>query len=156
MSFRLARLVGQSVPNHVELPYTSGSTFTRGALLLKNASNEWAECGADPAAIAAVSEVGVGTDTAGYGGHGYKEFPQGYAQAIPVQDEVRFLAEYVGSLPAADGGSYGVVKDADGDWKVDFAETVATRVKLVGRRTTAPENLALVEVIFLAANVQTV
>lgn len=154
MSFKLARLEGQSVKNHVQLPYASGSTFPQGALVLRNASNEWAECGADPVAIGGVSEHGVGADTLGYGGHGYKEFPPGYAIVIPVQGETRFLAKYVGTLPAVDGGSYGVVKDADGDWKVDFAETVATRVKLVGRRTGSPENLALVEVTFLAANVQ--
>jgi hypothetical protein len=53
-----------------------------------------------------------------------------------------------------DGGSYGVVKDSDGKWKVDFSDTTATRVKLVGRRTNSPENLPQVIVTVLAANVQ--
>jgi hypothetical protein len=49
---------------------------------------------------------------------------------------------------------YGVVLDADGQWKVDFAEVVNTRLKLVKKLTDAPENRNEVEVVFLAANVQ--
>jgi hypothetical protein len=37
---------------------------------------------------------------------------------------------------------------------VDFTDTVATRLKLIGRRTNSPENIPEVEVVFLAANVQ--
>ena len=154
MSFRLARLHGRSVPRTRTYPYAAGSTFKKGALLVRDASGNWAECGADPASIGGVAEHHVGTDTDGFGGHGYKEFPQGFAMATLVQDEVSFLASYVGALPAAYGGLYGVILDATLGWSVDFAETVATRVRLVDRRTEAPENLALVEVVFLAANVQ--
>jgi hypothetical protein len=75
-------------------------------------------------------------------------------QVVSPKPDVLFRAKYVGSLPAADGGSYGVVKDSDGFWKVDFTDTTATRVKLVGRLTNAPENVPEVLVTFLAANLQ--
>lgn len=154
MSFIVARGKQQSVPEVRELAVASGAAFEKGALLVQDANGDWAECGADPAAIAAVAESAYGTDSDGYGGHGKKEFPPGKMQGTLVQGEVRFKAAYVGTLPAANGGSYGVVRDTDNKWKVDFAETVATRVKLVNRFTNAPENQALVEVVFLAANVQ--
>ena len=156
MSFKLARLRGMSLPKHVELPVAAGASFNEGALLLKDANGDYAECGADPAAIAAVAQSAYGADTDGFGGHGKKEFPPGYMQGTAVQDEVPFRAQYVGALPAADGGAYGVVRDADGRWKVDFGETVATRVRLVKRYTGSPENLAEVEVVFLPANVQVI
>ena len=52
--------------------------------------------------------------------------------------------------------AYGVTKDADGLWKVDFAKTGLTaRVKLISKEwTEAPLNRNRVEVVFLAANVQ--
>jgi hypothetical protein len=156
MSFIVARLKSGHTPETRELNVAAGAAFSQGALLLKDANGDWAECGADPASIAAVALSDYGADTGGYGSHGTKEFPPGRMQATLVADEQPFHAEYVGTLPAADGGSYGVVRDADGRWKVDFAETVNTRVKLVNRYTNSPENRNRVEVKFLAANVQVV
>lgn len=156
MSFKVARAKSQSIPRVRERPLAAGASFPLGSLLLVNASGEYAECGADPAAIAAVSESGAGVD-ASIGSHfGRVEFPPGKMQGTAVQDEVVFRARYVGALPAADGGLYGVVKDADGLWKVDFGETVNTRLKLVGRLTDSPENVPEVLVSFLAANVQVI
>ena len=154
MSFILARLNQRSVPRVRVLPVQSGSAWSKGALLVRNANAEWAECGADPAAIAAVAEHGVGADVSGYAPLNVKEFPPGQAIGTLIQGETAWRAEYVGTLPAADGGSYGVVRDTDGRWKVDFADTVATRVRLVNRFTRSPENVAQVEVVFLPANVQ--
>jgi hypothetical protein len=153
MSFILAELDAQSIPRARELPVAAAQAFLRGAALLVNASNQYAECGADPAAIAAIAESDYGTDTGGFGGHGTKEFPPGHMQGTLLEGR-KFRARYVGSLPAADGGSYGIVKDADGLWKVDFTDTTATRVKLVGRLTQSPENQAEVFVRFLTANIQ--
>ena len=154
MSFILARAKSQSIPRVKELALAAGSSFPIGSLMLVNASNEFAECGADPAAIAAVSESGAGADTS-IGSHfGIANFPPGKIQGTAVQDEVVFRATYVGALPAADGGSYGVIKDATKGWSVDFNEVGATRVKLVGRLTDSPMNVAEVLVSFLAANVQ--
>jgi hypothetical protein len=154
MSFFAARLRGQSVPPTKELPVAAAASFKKGALLLVNGSGQFAECGADPAAIAAVANSAYEADATGFSHLGRSEFPPGYMQGTKVQDEQEFVAKYVGTLPAADGGSYGVIRDTDGEWKVDFAETVATRVKLVGRRTTAPENIPRVIVSVLPANVQ--
>jgi hypothetical protein len=69
---------------------------------------------------------------------------------------VVFSARYIGGLPAANGANYGVVRDTDLYWKVDFTETVNTRLKLVDRRTNSPENIARVLVIFLTANIQVI
>jgi len=154
MSFKLARPRGHTIPPTRNFPLAAGAAFEIGALLVRDANGAWAECGADPASIGGVAEAPAGTDTSGFIRTGKREFPPGYMQATLVQGEVPFLARYVGTLPAANGGSYGVVRDTDGLWKVDFSDTTATRVKLTGRRTDAPENLALVEVVFLAANVQ--
>lgn len=140
----------------VERDIVPADAYLQGALLVVNGSNQFAECGADPAAIAAVACTDVGPDTSGFNRLGNKNFPPGRIQAIRVTRERRFRGLYVGTLPAADGGSYGVIKDTDGKWKVDFSDTTATRVKLVGRRTNSPENLPQVIVVFLAANIQVV
>lgn len=153
MSFKLAQVPsGMSVPRLVEKALAT-ATLSQGALLVENGSGQYAECGADPASICAVAATPAGTDTSGFNVLAKKEFPAGYMQGIYVADCV-FRAKYVGTLPAADGGAYGVVKDSDLDWKVDFTDTTATRVKLVGRLTNSPENLPEVLVRFLAANIQ--
>lgn len=139
----------------VERDIVPAAAYLQGALLLVNGSNQVAECGADPASIAAVACTDVGPDTSGFNRLGQKNFPPGRVQVIRITRERQFRALYVGTLPSVDGGSYGVIKDSDGKWKVDFADTTATRVKLVGRRTNSPENLPQVIVTFLAANVQT-
>lgn len=155
MSFIPTNIDGQKMVRTVERPVATGSDFNDGALLLVNASDEFAECGADPAVIGAVAASGAGPDTDGFNRLGTRGFPPGYAQAHWIGDEQPFSAEYVGTLPAAAGGSYGVIRDSDGRWKVDFAETVATRVKLQSIKPTAsPINRPRVIVTFLAANVQ--
>jgi hypothetical protein len=95
-----------------------------------------------------------GTDTSGFNRFAKKEFPPGRMQAYAMNPDVTFSAKYVGTLPGANGALYGVVRDTDLDWKVDFAETVNTRLKLIDRRTASPENIARVLVRFLVANIQ--
>lgn len=153
MSFIAARLRAGHTPRIKERPLAAGAAGKKGALLLVDANGAYATCGADPAAIAAVAQSDYGPNATGFGLASH-EFPPGYMQAVSVQDNQPFHAEYVGALPAANGGSYGVILDADGRWKVDFAEVVNTRVKLVGRLTDSPENRNRVEVVVLAANVQ--
>lgn len=155
MSFQLAEPYEDGVGRTVERSLASGAAFEDGALLLVDANGAYAECAADPAAIAAVAASGAGASTAIGNIFGKREFPPGKMQGYTIKDKT-FSARYVGTLPAADGGSYGVVRDTDGFWKVDFAETVNTRLKLVGRRTTSPENLNRVLVRFLDANVQAI
>lgn len=152
--FQLGTPKGVAVPRVVQRPLAAAQAFLSGALVLVDANGAVAECGADPTAIAGVALAGCGTDASGFNVLAKKEFPPGYMQFIPLTVDVPFIASYVGTLPAADGALYGVVKDSDGFWKVDFTDTTATRVKLVGRRTTSPENLALVQVLFVAANIQ--
>lgn len=156
MSFTLARLKGRSVPPVRELDVASGAAFEKGALLVQDANGDWAECGVDPATVGAVAESGYGANTSGFGSiGGRKEFPPNRMLGTLVQGETRFRAEFVGTLPAAVGGSYGVIRDTDNRWKVDFAETVNTRVKYLRQ---IPEELpgtpTEVEVVFLSANVQ--
>lgn len=139
----------------VERDIAASQAWNVGALLLVDSNGAFAECGADPAAIAAVALAPTGADTSGFNILGQKAFPPGKMQAATIKGR-HFTAKYVGSLPAADGGLYGVVRDTDGLWKVDFSETTATRLKLVGRRTTSPENIARVIVEFLDANVQAI
>lgn len=154
MSFRLAGAQSQSIPRTVERALAAGYAEEKGALLLINGSGQYAPCGADPALIAAVAESGGGADTSGFNILGRKEFPSGFMQAISVDEHLTFRAKYIGALPAADGAAYGVIRDSDGIWKVDFNDTVATRLKLVGRLTDSPENVPEVLVQFLPANIQ--
>lgn len=152
--FQLAHPKGVGVPRVVQRPLAAAQAFLSGAVLLVDANGAYAECGADPAAVAAISLSGCGADASGFNILAKKEFPPGYMQAIPITTDIQWIVPYVGTLPAADGGSYGIVKDSDNFWKADFSDTTNLRIKLVGRRTTSPENLALVEVVFLSTNIQ--
>lgn len=155
MSFQIAYPDGGAagVPRIVTRALAAAQAFNVGALVLVDANGNFAECGADPAAIAAVALAPAGSDSSGFNILGTKSFPPGYMQGCCIKGKA-FSAKYVGSLPAADGGLYGVVKDSDGDWKVDFGETTNTRLKLVDRRTNSPENIGRVIVRFLDANAQ--
>lgn len=155
MSFKEARAKANRIPRVVERPLAAGSLFVQGALLVLDANAAWAECGADPAAIGAIALSGAGVDTSIGNRLGKTEFPPGYMQGMVVQDEVVYRAKYTGTLPAADGGVYGVTRGADSIWRVDFAKiTTFARVKLVNRLTGSPENVPEVLVVFLLANVQ--
>lgn len=157
MSFVLARLKSSHTAPVRELVVADGEDFSRGALLLVDANGAYAEVAAAPTAIAAVAESDFGADTGGFGGHGRSEFPPGMMQGTKVQDEVEFSAEYVGTLPAAIGGSYGVVRGADGQWRVNFDDIAAPVVKLTNLSwTEAPLNKNRVLVTFLPAVVQVI
>lgn len=163
MSFTPAGMApGGFVPPTVEKPLANPTTYAEqeGALLLDDGAGNWTVCGADPSLIGGVALTPGGVDTtslAGVGGFnilGRKEFPSGQMQAVLVQGNQRFRARYFGTLPATPGGSYGVVRDTDGIWKVDFTDAVNTRVKYLGGETASPESQPYVFVVFLAANVQ--
>lgn len=158
MGFIAAKLNSRSVPRVRELPVAATEeAFLRGAPLVRDSDGAWAECGADPAAIGGFAETDYGIDTSGFRRIPRGEFPPGYMQASLVTDEQVFRATYTGTLPAADGGSYGIVKDGTtGDWSVDFSDTTNTRVKLVGRLTGSPIGQPEVLVVVLPAIVQIV
>ncbi len=133
MSFRPAVLEGTAIPPAVELDLAAAADFEAGALLLVDGNGDFAECGADPATIAAVSVTGAGTEPGDFRMVANREFPPGRMQGIPLLGGRRFSAEFVGNLPANTGLAYGVALDgADNQWKVDFAEVAATRCTLVG------------------------
>lgn len=144
---------GGFVPPIVEKALAAGYAEEQGALLIVNGSGQFAACGADPALVAAVALTPGGTDSSGFNILGHKEFPPGYMQGIAVRGQ-EFRAPYVGTLPAADGGQYGVIRDADGVWKVDFDEVVNVVLTLVGRLTNDPEDQPEVLVRFLDSVVQ--
>lgn len=144
---------GGTVGRVVEKALAAGYAEEIGALLLVDIDGNYAACGADPALVAAVADTPGGTDTSGYNITGHKEFPAGYMQGIGVRNR-KFRAFYVGALPAANGGAYGVIRDADGFWKVDFNEVDNPVVTLTGRLTDSPESQLEVIVEFLSARVQ--
>jgi hypothetical protein len=155
MSFIASKLRAGMTPKIRELPLAAGATGLKGALMLMDVNGAWATCGADPASIGGIAQSDYGPDTTGFVHTGTKNFPPGYLQCAVISDNQPFHARYIGTLPAAAGGSFGVVLDSDGLWKVDFTETVNTRLKLVSIEWTAsPFNVARVEVVFLAANTQ--
>lgn len=153
MSFKLAEPFEDAVGRTVERPQAAGSVYLQGALLLVDANGAYAECAANPATIAAVAASDAGPDTSGFNVFSTKGFPPGKMQGYVIKGKT-FICNYVGTLPAADGAVYGVVRDTDSKWKVNFADTANARVKLVGRRTNSPENLPVVLVRFIDANVQ--
>lgn len=111
---------GGKMPRVVERAIISGYAALEGALLLDNGDGTFVECGADPAQIGAVAVTPGGADTSGFNILGRKEFPPLFMQGYALQPDVRFLAPYLGAIPAATGGNFGATRDADSFWKIDF------------------------------------
>jgi hypothetical protein len=155
MSFQLAYPDGIRVPRIVEKNLAAAQAFEAGALLLADGSDNWAECGANPASIGGISVSPAGNDATGFNRFAKREFPPGKMQAIALTG-ILFTCRYLGSLPAANGATYDVLRDSDLFWKVNFASSANARVKLLDRRTNSPENIARVVVSFLSANIQVV
>ena len=154
MSFIAARLRAGHTPKVKERALAVGATGKKGAALVVDTDGNYATAGADPDVIAAFAQSDYGPDTSGFSHLGVHEFPPGYMQGVSVEDLQPFHGMYVGTLPAATGGSYGIVLDTDGLWKVDFDETVNTVFQLVTFLTQSPENRNRVEVVVLPGAVQ--
>ena len=124
------------------LAIASNASWLSGSLLFVNGSDQWEECGADPALIGGVSLDEVGSGAGPLVPLGRREFPNFTCGAIRTTDGRMFNGPYVGTPQI---GNYGVVKGADGVWRVDFNETVATRVRVVdvknavGNESTRPQ-----------------
>lgn len=148
MSFDYARGAGSSttVPASHELA-VSGSgnnTWLKGAPLILS-SGALVEAGADPASIGGIALHDVGSGSGSLYPLGRKEFPPNRAQFIQLEDFLLFYCLYSGTLPSTVGTAYGITKDSDSKWKVDFAKTGATvtRVTLVDLGpTTTPQGSA--------------
>lgn len=145
------------VPLTKERALASGGAWEVGALLVVNATGEYEEAGADPATINAISLVPAGADTtaafgstAGFNITNRKEFPANKIQGMsPLSGTGLWTADYVGSLPAAETGQFGVVRDTDGFWKVDFNEITALVVNYVRNLNASPELVHRVVVTFI-------
>lgn len=155
MTFIVARLDSQSVPQHEEVPVASGEAFeagSPGALV----DGEFVQTVDESDVITHISTTPFGTNTSGFGViAGKREFPPGYALVTPTAGR-RFRAEYTGSLPADPGGIYAVVKGADSRWRVDFGNTTDDAVKYIGPVNEFPaQTPRYVEVEFITGAVGT-
>jgi hypothetical protein len=120
-----------------QYPVAAAQTFVEGALVLLNASGAIAECGADPVAV-----LGVAAHDAGVN-------PDPTLQLVSVADgDSTFFMSGSRAMTQADvGDSYGVAKDADGIWHIDFTEVTVKQIVIEKVDITR----ALAEVRFLAA-----
>lgn len=138
MSFRPTTYENGGQITARELAVVAAGSWNSGALIVTNASGEATECGADPALIAGISLSNVGTGTGPLYPLGVREFPPGRCTVLPISPDYTFTCQYKGTLGTL-GTAYGVVKDTDGLWKVDFSDVggTTTRVTLVDKSQTA-------------------
>ncbi len=142
-------------PECQERSIYTGSSWELGALLYVDVpTGTWRECGADPTIVQGVAECAAGAGVITSGALtplGVREFPPGKMQATLVKPNTKFLALYSGTLPAQAGDKYGVVRDANGVWRVDFSDTTNDVVLLVRIFNTDPLAFEYVEVTFITA-----
>ena len=121
------------------LPTAAAQTFVEGAALVLDASRDISECGADPAAIY------------GFAAHDAGKDPQD-ADRTTVFKAIEGEKFWMPCSSAPDeathrNNAYGIAKDGDGRWYVDFTDTVNTRVYV----HRVDEDRDLVEVSVLEA-----
>lgn len=128
------------------LTVAAAQTFKTGAAVVLDGSKNVTECGADPASLYGFS---LGDVTAGV-----SKDPQDNTKVTVLKaiEGEKFWMSCTSAPSEAThrNNSYGLVKDADGIWIVDFTDTVATRVFV--HRVDVDRNM--VEVSVLAANRQ--
>lgn len=103
----------------MRLPLAAGQTFVLGALVVLDANKKVTECGADPTSIYGMALEPAGTD------------PEGDYCIVAPLFEGQFLWLPCSADPVIathQNNQYGVVKDADGIWCVDFSDTTNKRV----------------------------
>lgn len=106
--------------DHTAKEYTEAAaqTFKLGAIVLLDASEDIIEAGADPASI-----LGFAAHPAG------KNIPATKDLVWVASEGQKFwMASSTDPVKADINQNYGVLKDADGIWIVDKAETVSTRI----------------------------
>lgn len=135
-----AKSIG-SVPNVINGQYKTGETFKIGALLVLDANGELTECGADPALVTGVAAQGAGTNP-GYDAANSPATFTGRKQTVSYYNADKTTTF---SMRGVNGGtdpvtpaqtnigeSYGALKDADGIWTLDLAETTTKVFDIVG------------------------
>lgn len=103
--------------DNIQLPLAAAQTFKTGAAVLRDGSGNIAECGADPASIYGFS-TGVATKN-----------PVDATKAIIMkafEGQKFWMQCNVDPVAANSGINYGITKDADGIWYVDFTKTAGT------------------------------
>lgn len=109
-------------------PLASGSTFKKGAFVVRDGDGNIAECGADPASILGIALA----DAADYSWMA-DTFGNVVPQVPVALADQEFRGTLEGTYAAADlSDPFGVVLDATGYWTIDRSETVATRVQITG------------------------
>lgn len=155
-----ARGSGGKFPKTIEKPILVGYAEAEGALLAYDGTN-FVACGADPAQIAGVALTPGGADTSGFIILGRKEYPPNTMQAILPKDQ-EFKVPFLGVLPATSGDNFGVTRDADGVWKIDFNKPDKPTFTYLGNPSLSPSDAAgagqnvLVRVQILDGSVQVV
>ncbi len=121
-----------------EFPLKAAESFLDGALVLMT-SNEVLECSADPAAVLGISVEGPVN---------LLEVTKTKARVAMATPQATFHMSGTRDPAVTDiGVQYGVVKDADGIWTVDFADVV--NLVVVVENVDLDRNLSTVR--FLAA-----
>lgn len=122
-----------------EYTLAGGAAYVEGAAVVLTGGNA-VECGADPAVI-----LGFATHDAG-------ALPNTTRMLVSVANpNTTFFAEGTRAPLASDVGvAYGLAKDADGIWHIDFTDTVNTRIRI--EKVDLTRNLS--EFIVIAANRQ--
>jgi hypothetical protein len=169
IGFQLSRPAGGSggkLPTILEFALASGYAEAQGALLIVDGTGKWAACGTDPAQIGGIALTPGGTDTSGFNILGKKEFPVASSantvdsiQGI-LPENVRFTAPALGTIPSNPGDAFGVTRDSDGVWKLDFNKPDKPLFTFVGVPNRSPADASgvgqnlLVECVILDGAVQ--
>lgn len=140
---RVPAVVSAGRLDNIMLPLAAAQTFKTGAFVLRDGSANIAECGADPAVIYGIAEEPAGKE------------PVDAVNKIIVTKATEFtkwwMPTNVAPTSANSGISYGITKDADGIWYVDFTKTAGSARVYVHQVDTDTNR---VEVSVLAANRQ--
>lgn len=143
-SFQPARRAGGTVPRVQSIAYTTGQTFTKGALLIDVAAGTASECAADPTAVLGVALEGAGTKP-GYDVANSSQLTvatgrlQEVSMAVADREQefsgraVNGGTDPVVPLQTHVGEEYGVAKVGN-DWVIDMAETAAKVVHITDIR----------------------
>lgn len=140
---RVPAVVSAKRLDNIQLPLAAAQTFKTGAFVLRDGSANIAECGADPAVIYGIAEEPAGKE------------PTDAANKIIVTRATEFTRWWMpcsaNPTSANSGVSYGITKDSDGIWYVDFTKTGGSARVYVHQVDTDTNR---VEVSVLAANRQ--
>ncbi len=138
-TFNVGRMPNGDAPNVIALPYTTGQTFKKGALLVTVAAGTVSECGADPTKVVGVSGIDAGTGP-GFGMSDNITQVTGREQVVSVQIADRSTVFTCRGINGATDPvtpaitniqeKYGVAK-VGVDWVMDMAETTALVVHIV-------------------------